>query len=183
MNAAVVETTVVGVVVGGNEVVVDMKVVEVVGGKIVVVMVTGTSPVVVVVETVVVEVMETGTSPVIVVVEGANLVVVGAAAVVVITEPQRSEGMVAGIQDVVDGSHVAFFMLEEEEHEYVTIDPAVLVVPSQSDTVPDGATGGSSEHSREHPADIVLSTPIPPATVHTSPPPCTHCLVVVSVLI
>ena len=88
-----------------------------------------------------VDVMETGTSPVVVVVEGASVVVV------VITEPHRSEGRVAGSQEVVDGSHVAFFMVEEEVHEYVTIVPAFLVAPSQSDVAPEGAAGGSSEHS------------------------------------
>jgi len=166
LNAVVVGTSVVGVVEGGH----TKEVVVSVGARVEVIVVVG-------VGVTDVDVMETGTSPVVVVVEGASVVVV------VITEPHRSKGMVAGTQEVVAGSHVAFFMVEEEEHEYVTIVPAFLVAPSQSDVAPEGAAGGSSEHSREHVADMVLSTPIPPPTVHSNPPPCTHCLVVDSVLI
>jgi len=173
LNAVVVGTTVVGVVEGGHTKVVVVSV----GARVEVIVVVG-------VGVTDVDVMETGTSPVVVVVEGASVVVgLPVVVVVVITEPHRSEGMVAGTQEVVAGSHVAFFMVEEEEHEYVTIVPAFLVAPSQSDVAPEGAAGGSSEHSREHVADMVLSTPIPPPTVHSNPPPCTHCLVVDSVLI
>ena len=129
----VVETTVIGVVEGGHKKVVEVTVAARVE---VIVVVGGTDG----------DVMETCTSLVVVVVEGA-IVVVGVSVVVLITEPHRSEGMVAGIQEVVDGSHAAFFMVEEEEHAYVTIVCAVLVDPSQSDVAPVGTAGGSSKHS------------------------------------
>jgi len=38
-------------------------------------------------------------------------------AVVVATAPQRSEGIVAGTQEVVTGSQAALFVVEEDEQE------------------------------------------------------------------
>lgn len=48
--------------------------------------------------------------------------------------------------------------------------PAVFVVPSQSEVAPDGATGGSSEQTTEHSANIVESADTSPDhQTHESP--------------
>jgi len=63
----------------------------------------------------------------------------------------------------------------------VTIVPAVLVDPSQSEVEPEGAAGGLLAHSMEHSAAIVLSTVS--EYCHTNPSPWTHCFVVLLDLI
>ena len=69
----------------------------------------------------VVLVIRTGVSPMVVVVIGGSSVVVvietGVSTVVVVSEPQRSAGMTAGVQEAEVGSQVAFLIVDEESQE------------------------------------------------------------------
>ena len=95
---------------------------EVVVGDMVVCIVVGvTGVVVVMVGSNVVAVIGTGVSPMVVVVIGGSIVLLvietGVTTVVVVSEPQRSAGITAGVQEAEVGSQVDFLIVDEESQE------------------------------------------------------------------
>ena len=92
-----------------------------VGDMVVCVVVVVTGVIVVMVGSNVVVVIGTGVSPMVVVVIGGSIVVVvietGVSTVVMVSEPQRSAGITAGVQEAEVGSQVVFLIVDEKSQE------------------------------------------------------------------